>query len=145
MTWITDDTGTRWVEYPKRKRRKSPRALRFAEVKVGDQVMLEPNGHWYRKIPQYFIVTDLWFDPVAGEENETAGRMVAYRAIGEDGEPCGRKRGTTLRGLASQQFQYADIDYIAHCKARAEVMGKGKVVGIGRGRRQATPDWPPTL
>lgn len=134
MTWITDNTGTRWVEIQQPKRRKSPRPLRFDNIAVGNQLMLKPQENWWRKIPQYFIVTDLWFDPVDGEEDPTKGRMVALRRIGEDGEPHHRKSKTTVRGLASQQYHYADIDYVAHCKARLAGSEGGAVVGIGVGR-----------
>ncbi len=105
----------------------------WEEVNVGDQLMQTPKAWYHRKIPHYFIVTDLWFDPVAGQDDETAGRMVAIREIGPDGDPRGRKTGTTVRGLASQQYQYADKDYIAQCKARASAQAEGKVIGIGVG------------
>src|SRR3546814_6466257 len=39
MTWITDGNGTRWVDMPKPKRRAAPRAIRFAGLTLGDQVM----------------------------------------------------------------------------------------------------------
>jgi len=134
MTWITDDTGTRWVEYPARKQRNAPRALRFADLKVGDQLVQKPNGGWYRAIPIYYQVTDLWFDPVAGQTDPIKGQMVGYDQIGTNGELRGAKRATTIRGLASQQFEYADIDYIAQCKVVKEAKADGKVVGIGMGR-----------
>jgi hypothetical protein len=49
------------------------------------------------------------------------------------GEIRPRKSSTTIRGLASQQYVYADIDYIALCKARGDAMQTGEVVGIGAG------------
>ncbi len=133
MTWITDNTGTRWVEMKERPRRKSPRALRFADLKVGDQLVLSPAEHWYPRVPMYFVVTDLWFDPVAGEQDDTAGRMVAIKHVGRDGEPTDGKRPHTLRGLASQGYHYAEIDWIAQGKAAVEAYREGKVIGIGRG------------
>jgi hypothetical protein len=133
MTWIVDGNGTRWVEVPQRKRRKSPRALRFANIKVGDQLMLKPKPNWHRGIPHYIIVTDLWFDPVAGQEDPVAGQMVGYSQITMSGDVRPRKSSTTIRGLASQQYVYADIDYIALCKARGDAMQTGEVVGIGAG------------
>lgn len=140
-TWITDDNGTRWVELPERKSRKSPRALRFADLKVGDQLFWT-RYHWPDSAG-YYLVTDLWFDPVAGQDDETAGRMVAIVRLGHDGEPRGHKERHTLRGLASQGFQYADRDYIAFCKARKAGMEAGDVVGIGAGRRiRARPKLP---
>jgi len=134
MTWITDNTGTYWHEIPPRKRRKPARALRFAEIKVGDQLVLKPSKSWHRKIPQYFVVTDLWFDPVAGQRDEVSGHMVAIRVIRHDGEVHGSKRPHTRRGLASQQYHYAGIDYIAQCKALVASIDNGVVVGIGRGK-----------
>lgn len=95
--------------------------------------MLKPTEQFWRKIPVYYVVTDLWFDPVAGQDDETAGRMVGLRQIGADGEPSGRKSATTLRGLASQQYHYADMDFIAHCKARLAGINDGAIVGIGKG------------
>ena len=133
MTWITDDTGRRWVEVPVRKRRKSPRAVRFAEIKVGDQLMRRWKGYvGEASTVWYYIVTDLWFDPVAGQEDATAGRMVAIRVICPSiGEPREPKAGHTLRGLASQGFQYADIDFATLAKAKVEARLAGDVIGIG--------------
>lgn len=129
MTWITDNTGTRWAEPVERKRRKTPRALRFADVKVGDQLMRK--GYHGGMI--YCVVTDLWFDPVQGESDPLKGSMVGYAQIDQRGE-LRRKSSTTIRGLASQQFTPSDRDYVAFCKARIEGMAAGVVVGIGRGR-----------
>jgi hypothetical protein len=132
-TKIVNDDGARWVEAPVRKPRKPPRALRFSEIKVGDQLVLPPTDNFFRKIPTFFIVTDLWFDPVAGEDDETAGRMVAVQQIGPTGEPRHGKRPYTVRGLASNGYRYADIDYIGQCKAFLEGVETGQVVGIGKG------------
>lgn len=126
--------GTKWAPIQQKARRKPGRALRFAGVKPGDQLMLKPLENWYRKVPLYYIVTDRWFDPVAGQIDPVAGEMVGYRQVGEDGEPRSLKSATTLRGLASQQFLYADIDYIALCKARAAEAKDGKVIGIRHGQ-----------
>lgn len=134
MTIIRDGNGTRWVEIPERKRRKPARALRFAELKVGDQlrrdwdnVLVTGRARWY------YLVTDLWFDPVAGQDDEVAGQMVGIAHIDpRTGEAC-RKQSHTLRGLASQGFHYAELDFIAHIKAAIVGIAEGKVVGIGRG------------
>jgi hypothetical protein len=131
MTLITDDTGTRWVEVPLRERRKSPRALRFAEIKVDDRIMR--RWDWYAGGTHvwYYVVTDLWFDPVAGQDDDTAGRMVAIRLLDpHTGEPTRRKQQHTVRGLASQGFRYADIDFTAHCRAARDGVASGAVVGI---------------
>lgn len=133
MTWIVDGSGTRWVDDRPPKRRQSPRAIRFAEIKVGDQLMRRwtflPGGTdvWY------YLVTDLWFDPVAGQKNDAAGRMVAVRWLNpRTGEPDTRKQAHTIRGLASQGFHYADMDYTAHIRATLEGIRAGAVVGIGK-------------
>lgn len=134
MTWITDNNGRRWVEIPKKQRRASPRALRFADVKVGDQIMLTPRSWHYRKFKIYYVVTDLWFDPVAGQNDPLKGAMVGYAQIRGDGELT-RKSATTLRGLASQGFEYADMDYIAMCKARLPALKDGTIVAFNRKKR----------
>lgn len=145
MTWITDGSGTRWVELPARKRRKSPRAIRFANIKVGDQVMRTYTSRGWRggiddtsapptelsQTTWYYIVTDLWFDPVAGQDNRVAGEKVAIARIQPDGQIYPRKEPHTKRGLASQGFHYADHDFIAFVKQRQEAEN---VVGIGFGR-----------
>lgn len=133
MTWITDNTGTRWVPVPEKKRRKPGQPRRFANINVGDQIMLKPNKSWYRGIPTYFLVTDLWFDPVAGQDDPVKGQMVGFAQIKPDGELAG-KCSTPIRGLASQQYEYADIDYVALCKQRLVAMDAKTVVGIGHGR-----------
>lgn len=136
MTWITDNTGRRWVPHTPRLRRKPGRALRFAEIKVGDQLKCEPGADYFgRHLAVFYVVTDLWFDPVAGERDETSGRMVAIRRIDQFGEVVGRKRAHTLRGLASNGFHYAGRDYIGDCLARALAMRDGKVVALRRKRQ----------
>ena len=134
MTWITDENGTRWHEMPQRKRRKHPRAVRFAELKVGDQVMRQWKTYNDRVDVWYYVVTDMWFDPVAGQRDETAGRMVAIMSLDPcSGEARGSKEPHTLRGLASQGFAYSDIDFPALVVTRNEARADGKVVGIGIG------------
>lgn len=82
----------------------------------------------YRQAVWYYIVTDLWFDPVAGQENRVAGEMVAITRINENGTVAPRKESHTKRGLASQGFHYADLDIIALAEQRRAA---GNVVGIG--------------
>lgn len=160
MTWIHDGDGKvppRWVEIPTPKPRKSPRALRFAALAVGDQIMKAWTSKGWRggvddmKAPAielsknvwYYLVTDMWFDPVAGQENAVAGQMVAIVRVDHDGWPFSRKEHHTLRGLASEGFQYADRDFIAFCRDRAEAMKGGAVVGIGMGNAiRARPKLP---
>jgi hypothetical protein len=149
MTWIYDGNGPgMWVELPLPKPRKSPRALRFANLEIGDQLMKSWTSKGWRggiddmKAPAvelsqnrwYYLVTDRWFDPVAGQDNDLAGQMVAIVHIDQDGIPFSRKEPHTLRGLASQGFQYADRDFITFCRDRSEAMQAGSVVGIGFGR-----------
>ena len=141
MTWVTDNNGTNWVETPVRKRRKSPRAIRFVNIKVGDQLMMIHVSKWTRagkkessQSVSYYAVTDLWFDPVKGQKNHVAGEMVAIARIGRDGSISDWKEPHTKRGLASQGFHYADRDYIVEGCALVEAVKDGSVVGIGRAR-----------
>ena len=131
MTWIVDGSGTRWVDVPRPKRRKSPRALRFADIEVGRQLVQRPGKNWYHHIPVYFIVTDIWFDPVEGQKDPVAGKMIGIARIAPDGEVHPRKSKYPVRGLASQGFHYLPIDYINQCKAKALATN---VVGIERGK-----------
>jgi hypothetical protein len=161
MTWIYDGDKPRiWVEIPLPKRRKSPRALRFANLAVGDQLIKEWTSKGWRggiddmnkpaielsKNIWYYLVTDLWFDPVAGQDNDVAGRMVAIVHIDHHGFPHSRKEQHTLRGLASEGFHYADRDFIAFCRNRTEAMQNGTIVGIGMGsvirKRPKQPGFP---
>jgi len=143
MTWITDDNGTRWVVIPSPKRRKPARALRFASIKVGDQLERKPQDDWYRHIPVFYIVCDLWFDPVAGQKDEIAGRMVALQQITDSGAVSHRKWRHTVRGLATQGFQYASKDIISERETRSAAISAGSVVGIGRGKLiRARPKMP---
>lgn len=161
MTWFHDgNEPPRWIEIPVQKPRKSPRALRFANLGIGDQLMKAWTSKGWRggmddfkqpaielsKNVWYYLVTDLWFDPVAGQDVEVAGRMVAIVRIDDDGHPHNRKEQHTLRGLASEGFHYADRDFIAFCRERTEAMTNGAVVGIGVGnairRRPKLPGLP---
>jgi hypothetical protein len=142
MTWIIDDQGKRWVAIAKRKRRKACPPKRFKDINVGDQLMCSSvfpgygaDGEFHdTKVTEHWVVTDIWFDPVAGQDDKWKGHMVAIQQIGADGELHSWKRAHTMRGLASNGYQYANIDYIAHCKARAGGLESGKVLGIGMGR-----------
>lgn len=131
MTWIYDETGRYWMDPPPIKKRAKPKGRRFAAVKVGDQLMqtVQVEGRWRRS--GYWLVTDAWFDPVRGEDDEEKGHLFAVQQLGADGQPRGRKAAFTRFGLASQGYEYADIDYISMAKARAEAP---EVVGIERAR-----------
>lgn len=143
MTWITDDHGTRWVDTPPYIRRKPSRAKRFAEVKVGHWLT---GGLWEkpwnmrdgRKHPPVFhLVTDAWFDPVAGQDDPESGNLFALaRLIGinrETGEPeLSRKHQHTRRGLASQGYRYSDVpDPVAMFSAIFDGIQSGTVTAIG--------------
>jgi hypothetical protein len=149
MTKIHDANGSRLVHIPRREKRRRG-AGRFAEVKVGDQLMQRVISRWqaYEQDPiaandpalvdrskdcgfAYAIVTDLWFDPVKGEDDPVAGQMVAIRNL-RQGRPLGRKSPHTIRGLASNGWQYADRDDIAHWEAVRAAHEEGLVIGIGR-------------
>lgn len=144
MTWIYGlDGSVSWVVYPPRKRRKSPRAVRFADIKVGDQLVryypvkeCRTNADGERVVVTvsqqtwHYLVTDLWFDPVAGQDNHVAGEKVAIAQIKSDGQVLQRKEPHTKRGLASQGFHYAGRDFIALARQRLDAEN---VVGIGLG------------
>lgn len=148
MTWVIDDThGRRWVETPPRKRRASPKGRRFAEIKVGDWLEggpwsgLDHNGRKYAR--QFYLVTDHWFDPVAGEEDAEKGMLFAVaRLKGLDratGEPRFERKATHTRfGLASQRYQYSTVaDPLGVLRATFEAVQSGEVVSIGRGKRRS--------
>lgn len=136
-TLITDETGTRFVERPQRRRRRKPRALRFAGVKVGDILIQHRKSVSLRYIKaapgtandpgeeirtsihtSLAIVTDLWFDPVLGQEDPITGQMVGLRFW--LGEPRGSKFSHHLRGLATQKWNYATAEEIEAARAEAE-------------------------
>lgn len=137
MTWITDDTGTRWVEAPPRKKRALGKR-RFEDVKVGDYVMRDRVSGWTgnrtsgsSKSREYAVVTDLWFDPVKGQREREHGEMVAIRWIME-GVPVSSKWPHTLRGLATNGYTYADRDPVAEHAAKVQAQREGVLVGIGQ-------------
>lgn len=136
MTWITDQDGRRWVDQPVRKRRKSPRAMRFAYLKVGDVlthsskcvsmryertdrpegVIFANDDHTEVYTTQFAvgfaICEDRWFDPVAGQDDPVKGEMASVRPLSATGRSP-YKQGHTLRGLASQGFNYATPEQAA--------------------------------
>jgi hypothetical protein len=124
-----------------------PRGPRFSEIKVGDQLMVAyttkyttvdgnggtVEGEFPREV-WFWIVTDLFFDPVKGEDNPTSGSMVAIKRLDpHTGEPVGPKRSYNLRGLASNGYHYADRDFTETRRLIRAAAQDGKVVGIGRG------------
>lgn len=149
MTLITDENGTRWVDTPPRKRRAPRTGGRFSALEVGQQLVKTYTIRWTRagveessRHTYHAIVTDLWLDPVAGEENPWRGQMVAIASIGPDGR-LSKKRGMSRHALACDGWHKTDIDYRAMCVARVAAMKAGDVVGIGAGRRiRARPKLP---
>ena len=147
MTWIVDDNGRRWVEMPARKRRTSPKGRRFAEVKVGDWLEGGPwSGvdHSGRKYPrQFYLVTDHWFDPVAGEEDAEKGMLFAVARLRgldrETGEPRFEAKVSHTRfGLASQGYHYSSVpDPLGVLRATFDAVQSGEVVSIGKGKRRS--------
>lgn len=126
---------------------------RFADIKVGDQLQQRSIGRWDTMLHDeraandagwqrherdygyiYAQVTDLWFDPVAGEDDPIRGEMVGIVHL-HQGQPRGGKRAHTIRGLASNGWQYAERDEIEHWQQVREGVRDGTVVGIGAGRR----------
>jgi len=107
MTRIYTSDGTFDAEPPQRKRRAKPRALRFSDIKVGNELSKRMTWHGERAVT-FYVVTDLWFDPVAGQRDHEAGNMVAVRRI--EPFPTDRKEPHTRRGLASQGFRYRYSD-----------------------------------
>lgn len=139
-----------------RKRRRKPRPLRFLGVKLDDILIQQRKViEAYRRprpfqianddpqeveyVPAistyYAIVTDLWFDPVFGQTEESAGRMVGLRYWA--GEPIGSKWSHNLLGLARAGWQYATPDQIgdleltlAQARRRREALRAGEVTPI---------------
>jgi hypothetical protein len=119
---VYDERRRRWVE-PRVAKQVSVRGRgRFSNVSVGDQIMrsnvsrrelrlqrkedgIATPGE-RQKCFEYAIVTDIWFDPVAGQHDRLKGEMVAIQPL-LDGRAHGAKRAHTVRGLATNKWQYA--------------------------------------
>jgi len=129
MTWIYEQGRERyWVPDQPRAKRAPPRIIKFAEVKVDDQLKATRGGN-----PGYYLVTDVWFDPVKGQRDPAAGEMVAVQRIAPTGKPHGSKWPHSKRGLASQGYDYLGFDYMAQRKAITTGEKAGVVVSIRRG------------
>jgi hypothetical protein len=104
---------------------------RFDAIKVGDQLTMKRSVQ-----PRWFwVVTDIWFDPVKGQRRRSSGEMVGIQMIAPDGRLHGSKSAHTIRGLAQAGYRYADIDYRAMATLRSEAVKDGKCVGIGAATR----------
>lgn len=128
MVWITDQAGSRWQPDVPPKRRAPPRIIKFANIKVGDQLKAARAVY-----TGYFMVTDTWFDPVKGQRDPAAGEMVAVQRISQTGELVGSKWPHSKRGLASQGYDYLGFDYMAQRRAVYAGERTGVVVSIRRG------------
>jgi len=127
-TLIHDGAASYFVKVQPRKRRRKPRALRFAAVKVGDVLVHRGKSvsAIYPKPPagvsiandveptvkttpyaSFWIVTHRWFDPCHGWDDPTAGEMVGAMPVNQNGIYHGRPYPWTLRGLAKQGYHYA--------------------------------------
>jgi hypothetical protein len=124
-TLVTDATGSRFVEQIQRKRRRAPRALRFDQLEVGAVLLKRTKDRFTHYDPpfmeaiandngreeiairnQFGIVEDRWFDPCQGQVDRLKGEMASVRMVGPNGAWL-TKLSHTLRGLASQGFDYA--------------------------------------
>lgn len=115
-----------------RKRRRKPKPLRFAQVKVGDILIHKRKtlNAFARPRPvpianddpveveyvaaiatSFAIVTDLWWDPVYGQAEESAGQMVGCQYWVGGG--IGSKWSHNRLGLARAGWDYATPDQIA--------------------------------
>lgn len=103
---------------------------RFEALAVGDQ--LEQRTLYGGHHLSYWLVTDLWFDPVRGQHRPYSGQMAGVAHIRPDGE-LSPKWGHSRHALATLGYHYAKIDYLALAKARAEALATNDntVVGIG--------------
>jgi hypothetical protein len=129
---------------PERKRRRKPRPLRFAEIEVGHILIQRrktiravrpkrPIGHANddpqelvyvpEVITAYAIVTDLWFDPVYGQNEESTGQMVGCQ-YWISGAPMGSKWPYNRLGLARAGWNYATAEEIAGEVAEADRLSR---------------------
>jgi len=110
-----------FVERQEPKQRAKPRALRFADVQVGEIVRHQALWRFEVADPTslesandnrrtksgvahgFGIIEHRWFDPVAGERDPIAGELVAVRRISWRGPERGLTKHT-IRGLASQGY-----------------------------------------
>lgn len=132
-----------FVQAERRKRRQTPRALRFGEVKPGDvlihslkvrseqfvQPFIEGTANDNRRLQVVThhgaaIVTHRWFDPVWGQDDPLRGNFVGIAYVGAQGL-YSNLRQHSIRGLASQGYNYATPEQAAgvhaFCAERAEV------------------------
>lgn len=157
-------TGSFWVKNKRRKRRASPKAIRFADLKSGDVLIHRAKWKYEKGTPApegvklandnretvegvaigFAICEDRWFDPVAGQDNRWAGEMASVRRIDNNGR--GRsKDGHTLRGFAQQGYHMASPSQASHLLAFADERDelvrawKAGEVAQAEARMMATP------
>ena len=115
---------------------------KFEDLELGDQLM-RLEGLSCRRQTVYYLVVARWYDPVRGQVidrkrnawvNGPGGDMVALLRIAVCGTPYGRMLGHTIRGLASNGYEFADRDQVAAGHALCANLDDGKVVGIFKNR-----------
>lgn len=162
-TYIVDTGGIgRFVKRAPRKRRRAPRALRFADLQPGavlvhrgkftterhgETIMQVANSNTIQEVKTtacFVVVTDRWFDPCAGQRDPVAGEMAATRYVGPDGAVSSKQRHT-LRGLAMQGYSYATpeqaqavSDFVAE-RVQLMLLLESKAITLDQARLRATP------
>jgi hypothetical protein len=166
MAWWEDDprygqpgwcvVNGQFVRQQQRKRRRAPRALRFAEIEVGAVLLQRTKSRFQiydkpfvERIAndnaregleirwQFAIVEDRWFDPCQGQVDRLKGEMASVRMVGPNGV-WKTKLPHTLRGLASQGFDYA-TDVQAE-RIRAFVKEREEIVAEWEAKRITTAE-----
>jgi len=113
---------------------------RFDDIKVGDQLVARRRAEPARGLPcLHYLVTDLWYDPVRGQQRRSSGEMVAIQTIWWDGTLRGSKYAHTIRGLAQAGLQFADTDFQGNAQALTEALHDGSVISLGAARRRKHP------
>jgi len=103
------------------------RAVRFANIAVGASWSASigmTTNRSHREHARY-VVTDLWFDPVAGERDPIAGQMVAITQL-RNASPSARSSRTRVVACHAG-YHYAD-DYLA-AGARPMPMWRSRLKG----------------
>lgn len=115
-------------------------------VALGHQLQRTTTWDGYanerRRLLEYVVVTDFWYDPTRIEFRKTydrdAGWMMAVLPIGACGTPWGRKRSISVKGMKRAGWTFAEKDAIAHGYALIQGIETGKVTGIWQRKRWRT-------
>lgn len=75
---------------------------------------IRPGDRLYRVHPDHayqgrVVVTDLWYDPVRGQDSRHRGCMVGLREADEAWEPVGRKWGYPAATVAGRGYLRAEV------------------------------------